>query len=157
MKKNCLMDFEVAVCAWVLRLVESRDLPAIATAALSNGMDGQSLRELAGLSQVDSSDARPVFERVIRESGRSLPDRREAAVTYAKCLAQLTLAGEMTPRECARKIWTAASAVKDQSFHDLDPFVYAASEYDDRRGDQALFDTAILQAAQDLVNLGRAI
>jgi hypothetical protein len=150
--KNCLADLDVAVCAWVLGLLDSKDLPTIATAALSNGMDGQRLRELAGLSPMDLADAGEMLESAIREVGWRLPGRRQAAVEYARCVAQLVLTGDVTPGDGARLIWRASLAVQDRSFHDLDPFVYAASEYDERPADRALFDAAIMQAARRLAS-----
>jgi hypothetical protein len=130
---NCLADLDVAVGIWVLGLLDSRDLPAVATAALSMGTDSQCLRELSGLSPVDLAEAGEIFEKAIRELGWGIPDRRSAAALYARCIAQLILSGDVTPRDGAKMLWRASVAVHDRSFHELDPFVYASSEYDARQ------------------------
>jgi hypothetical protein len=150
--KSCLADLDVAVGAWVLGLLDSRDLPNIATAALSKGLDGQRLRELAGLSPADIAEASGIFESAIHEVGWTIPDRRQAAARYARCVAQLIVAGDVAPGDGAKALWRASLAVQDHSFHDLDPFVYAGSEYDDRPADRALFDAAILEEARRWVS-----
>jgi hypothetical protein len=73
-----------------------------------------------------------MFERAIQELGWKTPDRRSAAARYARCVSQLILKGEVTPYDGARGVWEACLAVRDTSFHDLAPFIYAGSEYRDR-------------------------
>jgi hypothetical protein len=127
---SCFADPQAAVAAWVPGLLPSHDLPSVATAMLVRGMDGRSL--LAGLSPVDTAEARGMFERAIQELGWKTPDRRSAAARYARCVSQLILKGEVTPYDGARGVWEACLAVRDTSFHDLAPFIYAGSEYRDR-------------------------
>jgi hypothetical protein len=145
---NCLADLDVAASDWVLGLLDSRDLPTVATVALSKGIDGQHLRKLAGLSPVDLAEAGEIFEKVIREPRWAIPDRRTAATRYARYVAQLILSGDVTPRDGATTLWRASLAVHDRSFHELDPFVYKSREYDDRPADHAFFDAAIVEEAK---------
>jgi len=60
----------------------------------------------------------------------------------------LILNGEVTPYDGARALWEASLAVRDRSFHDLDSFIYASSEYHNRPEDRAMFDTAIVEEAK---------
>ena len=97
---------------------------------------------------MDIAEAGEIFERAIRELGWVIPDRRSAAARYARCVAQLILSGDVAPRDGAKTLWRDSLAVHDRSFHELDPFIYASSEYDDRPEDFAFFDAAIVKEAK---------
>jgi hypothetical protein len=128
--------------------VDTQKLPNFAAAALSQGTDCQALRELAGLSSVDVTEAGKLLERAVHELGLTVPDKPTAALRYAICVSRLILSNEVAPYEAAMALWDASLAVGDSSFHELDAFIYAASEYVDRPSDRALFDSAIVAAAQ---------
>lgn len=42
--------------------------------------------------------------------------------------------------------------LSDEGIPELDPFVYAASEWEDRPNDRRFFENAIVDIAKDLVN-----
>jgi hypothetical protein len=63
-------------------------------------------------------------------------------------LASLICGGELEPYAGARKIWHLAQAVNEEAFHDLDPFIYAASEYQERPSDRPHFAAEIVNEAR---------
>ena len=64
-------------------------------------MDCPALRELAGLTRPTLRDAGQVFEKMIRELGRSLPTRGETGWRLAQALAVSVVSGEIPFREAA--------------------------------------------------------
>jgi hypothetical protein len=149
---KCLSDLRGAIAAWVLGLLVADDLPAIATTALVDGFDNSWLCQLAGLSSPRMVDASELLQRGLEECGWTIPDKRLAALQYASCVSRLILARTIAPHEGADAIWRASIAVDDTTFHDLDLFVYATSEFEDRPADRPLFENAILQEAARWAN-----
>lgn len=145
---NCFHDSDATVGAWVLGILDPRDLPDFATALLVRGLDGRYLRELAGLLPVDVAEADRLFREAIQELRWSIPDRGTAARSYARCISRFILNGEITPYEGAQALAEASIEVRDKTFHELDPFIYTSSEYRDRPQDRAMFDAAIVDAAK---------
>jgi hypothetical protein len=145
---SCENDLHAAVAAWVLGFIDVQDLPRVATEALSRGTDGLALRQLAGLTPVEIDEATNLFSRALHELGFPIPDKRRAALQYAARVSSLIVAREITPYHGAKSLWRASLAVGDRSFHELDPFIYAASEYEDRPEDRALFEASILEEAK---------
>ena len=71
---------------------------------------------------------------------------------YAKEVSSQILSGSIPPLEGASLIWRAHINSEEENFHDLDGFIYAASETDDRLEDKALFDQGILKEARRVVD-----
>lgn len=69
--------------------------------------------------------------------------------SFAIDIALRITSGETSPHEGARRIWAAAQLLPD--VHEYDPFIYAASEYEDRPADRSLFEAAIRDAARRLL------
>lgn len=145
---RCLDDLRGGVAAWALGLVLARDLPQIGVTALCRGLDNEWFRELAGLSSSDVEDAEKLLRRALEECGWGVPDKYAAVREYATCVSRLIVSGEVTPPDGARALWSASLAVGDDDFHELDPFIYASSEYDDRPADRPLFERGILAEAK---------
>jgi hypothetical protein len=93
-----------------------------------------------------------MFERAIQELGWDIPDRAAAAAACARCISRLILNGEVTPPDGARALWEASIAVEDPSFRELDPFIYASSEYDEGSEDSATIDGWVVEAAKRWVD-----
>jgi len=144
---RCLSELRGAIAAWVLGLLVADDLPTVATTALVDGLDNSWLRQLAGLSSPTMIDASELLQRGLEECGRAIPDKRSAALQYASCVSRLILTRTITPSDGANAIWRASIAVGDTSFHELDLFIYASSEYEDRPADRPMFDGAIVNEA----------
>src|SRR3954469_22432913 len=146
-------DLRSAQMLWALGLLEPSDLPGVATKSLVAGLDTPSLRILAGSDGEESLTLNKLFEQVLSEVGLSPLTRAEAARRYAAVISGRILRGEVTPIEGARLIVAADRRVDDRNFHDLDPFIYCESEYDDpERRDH--FDRQIREEASRWVGRG---
>jgi hypothetical protein len=66
----------------------------------------------------------------------------------------LILDGKLDPYIGARLLWKASVNNDIDHEHELDPFIYAASEYEDRPEDREGFKRAIIEEARDLVRRG---
>jgi hypothetical protein len=149
---RCLDDLRGAVAAWVLGLLESHVLPQVAARALAENLDNIWLRELAGLSSPRADGANELLKRALDAANVNIPDKRTAALHYAQSMSRLIGSGRVTPYVGAQAIWRASIAVGDPSFHELDAFIYAASEYEDRPADRNVFDAMIVREAGNWAN-----
>ncbi len=140
-------DLKAIQVRWVLGLVSGKDLPSIATTLLTQGIESKSLVELAGLSRTEAG-APDLFEQALHELGCIVMEPTEALKHYAKTVSASILARETSPLDGARRIWRATLYVGAHGFHDLDPFVYAASEAESRPQDRELFERAIIDEAR---------
>ncbi|KAA3611947.1 MAG: hypothetical protein DWQ01_07645 [Planctomycetota bacterium] len=143
------MDLIVSKAA--LGFFLSDDLPKIGVQALEHGWDSPSLRILAGLYQSEAEEAKRMFTRALSELGITIPTKRNAALNLAKETAKNILAGMTEAYPGAKEIWNLTLSALDEDLHELDPFVYAASEWEDRPEDRPFFEKAIVSAAKDLV------
>lgn len=132
---------------WILGLISSEELPELATGLLSRGIESSSLIELAG-SASHATGMRDLFNEALDELGCRTMEATEALRVYARAVSTSILEGETPPVEGARSIWRATLLVRAHGWHELDPFIYAASEAEDRPEDRELFERAILEEAK---------
>ena len=135
----------------LLHFVGPAALVSAAADALGQGVDSPSIRQLAGMDSGEGDDVRAVFDTALRELGIEKPSPREATMLIAAEVARRIEASTVSPYEGAKEIWHLAVGLHPEHFPELDPFVYAASEWDERPRDQQLFAAGILAAAHDLV------
>jgi hypothetical protein len=121
-------SWDVVAAKWVLGRLPTQALPVIATDALVSGLDSQALRELAGELQPTDEDSGPLFEEILDEIGVGIPDRSRAGLVLATAYAAQIVDGTLSPYEGARHIWRIELDVEGL-MHDLGPFVYWASEW----------------------------
>lgn len=133
---------------WVLGIILSDDLPDIAIEALSAGIESRSLIDLAGLNRSETDEARKLFGQALIELGCQNMEKATALRHYAKIVSATILASDVTPFEGAKKIWQVWLETHLYGFHDLDGFIYAASEWEDRPEDKAFFEGKILEEAK---------
>ncbi len=143
------LEFVAAKAALELALPE--DLPEAAVAALEDGLDSPALRGLAGLSSMELDDARPLFHRALAELNLAMPSPEEAVRRMAREVATEVVDGTVAPYQGAKRIWELALRVPEERFSELDSFVYAASEWEDRPEDREHFEEAIVCAAEALL------
>ncbi|HEX8172202.1 MAG TPA: hypothetical protein VF824_16830 [Thermoanaerobaculia bacterium] len=132
-----------------LRLIAGTDLPNVAREALSDGYDSRSLRILA-VSDNDP-DVDRLFDDALAEAGFAPLSPREAALAYARSICERILLGEIRPYDGAKAIWRVSLDVGGTLVPELDPFIYAASESEDRPEDCEFFDEEIKKQALQLV------
>lgn len=144
---------EVAAARVVLDLLRPEDIADVAGSALEDGCDSYSLRMLAGLTLAEAGEARSMFHRSLSELGIPVPSRRDAVMRLARGTAEGILGGTTDAYEGAKQIWSLALRVPDEDLPELDSFVYAASEWEDRPEHRRTFNEGIVAAARALVSI----
>jgi hypothetical protein len=142
------MDIHLANALWTLDLLAPEDLPDVALKALDKGMDSPATRALASLVGNEVDEGPAIFESALKELGVPTMNRKEAAREYAIAVSKMILFGELTPQDGANRLWEASIRVQDPDFHDLDTFVYSASELQSRPEDSDFFNLEILNEAR---------
>lgn len=142
------MDALFVQALWVLGLLAADRLPEVARGALEAGLDSPSLRMLASLMPNELAEAPDLFVRSWTELGFLPMSRPAAARKYAIVVSGQIASGVITPEDGAKKIWDASVRVNDPSFHELDTFIYAASELQSRPEDRDFFNGEILKEAK---------
>ena len=75
----------------------------------------------------------------------------QALEIYTTHFANQILSKAIEPYLGARAIWKASSKAKIVGYHGVDPFIYAASEFEDRPGERSFFEAAITEEAKQWV------
>ena len=102
------------------------------------------------MTQAEVDEAGPLVDRALAEVGAPGRTQRAAVLRLAREVAKAISADAMRPYDGAKQIWELTLRVPAEHFPDLDPFVYAASEWEDRPEDRPLFDQGIRAAAAEL-------
>ena len=123
-----------------------------ATRALQEGVDSPSIRRLAGMDGADGEDIRDALRAVLAELAIAMPTEREAAILVSTEIAGRIVQGTVPPYDGAKDIWSIARGLSPADLPELDAFVYAASEWEDRPRDRNRFAAGIVAAARDLVD-----
>lgn len=142
---------KIGVCNHVLGLTFAEQYADIALQALEAGYDSPSLRFLAGLPAIAAAEASVLFDRCMAELSLPRPSRRDAVRQLAKIAAAQILDGATTPYQGAKEIWSLSLHLVGERLPELDPFVYAASELEDRPEDHLVFEKGVMAAARDFV------
>ena len=147
------MKLEVAEALLYCGELRREELPAIAVELLEAGTDTPTVRNLAGLTAAELSEAHDLFRHVLRELGRGTPTRGTAATAIARHLASLAV----TPGASLRRVAAdgARLAIALDYHAALMPFYIADDEYDCpgiwTRGD---VDEELLREAKMLLEQG---
>ncbi len=136
----------------LLGLIDVAGLSSAALAALEDDLDVPSLVALAGLSKnADEQEARSLFDRALGELNMTAPSRRDAVLCLSEQFAHRIVRGTIAPYEGAKRIWDLTRRGGTERIHELDPFIYAASEWEDRPEDRVRFERAIIDEARALI------
>lgn len=65
------MDLDTTEVLWTLKFLRDKDLPLIACDMLLAGLDNEPLRRLAGLSDYELSESKPLLGAVLEQLGRT--------------------------------------------------------------------------------------
>jgi hypothetical protein len=149
-----VMNLRMARTLYALGRLDKALLPGVALVAMNDGLDAPALRQLAGLAKFDLELAPRLFEQALKEVGMPTPERMAAAREYAVLLSRQMIAGEVSPEDGARKLWDVASDIGIDQFHDLDAFIYCASEIPSRPLERRIFVSEILREAADWASKG---
>lgn len=132
-----------------LGLTGTVELRSVADAALRDGIDAPSLVALMG---AHDDEARAVFDRVLDELHVSKPTVREAVLRLARDAASEIVGGAVAPYTGAKRIWDLTLRAPNERIPELDPFIYAASEWEERPDDRIRFERDILSEARAFTN-----
>jgi hypothetical protein len=135
----------------VLGVASAAELREWAVRALSSGDDTPSLRMLAGSTASDDDGVMDWFERSSTELGVQAVSRVEAVHHLAMDMARHIQEERMTAIEGARRIWALTVLVPEHRFDELGPFIYSASEWDERPEEHEMITGWILAAAADFL------
>jgi len=133
---------------WLLGFLRIEELPDIAASALANGFDSESILKLAICSKDEIEEIERLFMQVLKEGGGGTMSKVDALKHYAKQISASILTKETSPLKGATLIWNATLNAQVPNFHELDCFIYAASEIEDRPSDKEFFETAITEEAK---------
>lgn len=141
------MHLQEAQALWTLGLLPREAMPSVAVDTLERGFDHPALRALAGLTKAEFDEAAALFEKSLVGLGMQPIPKMEALRVYTRWMSRRILAQEITPYDGASLIASAALQVDEGRTHEVDPFIYAADEYEDRPEDRDFFAKAILEEA----------
>ena len=139
-------NLEKAEILFALGLLPAEQLSDVAVGALQEGVTSGALIQLAGLLSVEVDDAPRLFLEALRELGRAVPSKHAALHAYALAICEEIVVDNSTGYDAAKRIW-AARRTANVDCHQVDPFVYAASEYEDRPKERDFFSKAIVDEA----------
>jgi hypothetical protein len=137
----------------MLDLLNPEILPMLASQALDLGLETEAVVQLAGVNPSDHTQARTLFARILRENNPSDLSTIDALRLYADLISRTIIEGRIAAIAGARLIWAAVRQAGIDGFHDLDPFVYAASEAQDRPADEEFFADAVRKEATNRVKI----
>jgi hypothetical protein len=97
------MDLELLLARFSVGQVSEDELISAAVEALESGLDGQALRELAGVIPVERDRARPLFELAVQELGLRVPEVADAVRLFAHHIAREAMTGgrDLMEASCA--------------------------------------------------------
>ena len=145
---NNTFNIVQAESMWLLGLLRNEELPDLAIDAISKGYESESTLQLAVCAKDDSEEIERLFRQMLVEGGGGGMSKIDALKHYAKQISSSILSEKTPPLEGARLIWDATLNAQVNNFHDLDSFIYAASEMEDRPSDKAFFEKAIIDEAK---------
>jgi hypothetical protein len=145
---NAIFDITRAESLRTLGFLTSDELVRMAEGAVAGGCDNENIFQLSICSPNERDEANALFEKVKLDYGSSSMTMLEALHEYARFTAASILNEEISPSDGAKLIWKATLAAKLPDFHELDGFIYAASEIDDRPSERPLFEAGILREAE---------
>ncbi|MFE5614954.1 hypothetical protein [Streptomyces sp. NPDC056524] len=133
----------------------TEDLPMIAALAVADGLDSQSLIELAGLSRRDPpADIRDLFMQTMAELGLSVPGVEEAWRERMLEAAEGMLSGSLTHYEASSEIyWCACHLDRTDTANELvNLFMGLWSNWEDWPDGRASIERDMRVAAADLLH-----
>lgn len=140
-------SFQSVIARYELGLLLPEDLADVATQLISSGKESKSLVQLATLSRDDTRDARKLLECALHELGYPKITKKWAMSQFAQDVSKEIIAGAVSPLEGAKLIWKTCRDKCEDETHDYDPFIYAASEMEDRPRHFRHFEKCIMNEA----------
>ncbi len=148
------VELKTAAAFYTLGLLTSEELVEIGTEALGHGVDTPAIRTLAGLADSEISEARLLFEQVVRDSGEDGLVLEQAALIAGSFVARRIVAREVSPRSGAKEIEAIYSASNYATELGSIGLLYDEYAWDEPRSSEEI-DRDVLKEAQLLVERSR--
>lgn len=145
-----IAEIELALARLVIGSQPPEDLPDLATAAMVNGLDSPSLRQLAGTSRRDYQDARDLFLSAVDELGITQPTPDLARWHLVRHWATEMVEGRLSAIKGSRLIWWEAWEHLGRP-DSLTAFVGLASEWEDDEVHRSQYEADMLDEARRLL------
>ncbi|MDA8445727.1 hypothetical protein [Paracidovorax valerianellae] len=139
-------DSKRAVALKKLGVLSSDELFNMAEVAVAQGCDNPLIIRLS-MCESSEDEINYQLDEIEKQCGLTAMTVVDALRFYSKEVSGLILSGGLSPRDGANILWRAQINSKIEDFHELDGFIYAASEMDDRPEDKKLFEDGILREA----------
>jgi len=151
-----LDELREPLARWDLGLVAPESVPALATAALQRGCTTPEIAVLGGLRDLLRADIEDELRDLLRRVGWSRPTREEAIKTIADDVATQIVEVAVAVSDGAHELWQFANLAGfgGPLWTQLSPFVGLASERDDHEPQRPALETAIVDAARQLLASG---
>jgi hypothetical protein len=142
--------------AWTLDLLvlgmqPPEELPVIATNALVEGIDSESLRELAGTLPIQYQNARDLFLSAMSELNIAIPSEQQARWSAVRHWAIDMVEGRLDPRAASGLIHWDGSNELDQP-KSLTVFVALEDEWDEDEARRPEIEQTMMEAAKDFLD-----
>jgi hypothetical protein len=145
-------NLQIAEALWALGMLPTEDIPDLAADAIAQGIESEDLMKLAGCSPQEGQEIARLFDNCLKQKGGGM-SKMHALKLCAKMVSQQILESKVTAQDGAKEIWRATLKARIDGFHELDAFIYAASEMEDRPLERNLFEKAIIEEARRWCNL----
>ena len=138
-----------ACILWRMGELDSDSLPEVGQMALAEDIDSADIRTLSSLQRDESREAVKYFERICEEVWQRAPfSTQRPFKLFVQLVSRRILTKEIGAYDGARKIWEASLRAGKDDAKIADPFVYAASEMEERPTDRQFFVRAIESEAR---------
>jgi hypothetical protein len=134
----------------VLGMQPPEELPRIATNALGEGFDSESLRELAGMLPYQYQNARELFLSVMRELDIPIPSEDQARWNAVRHWALDMVEGRLDPRAASGLIHWDGWNELDQP-KSLAIFAEMEDEWDEHEARRSEIEQTMIEAAKSLL------
>jgi hypothetical protein len=135
----------------VLGMQSPEELPNIARKALVEGIDSQSLRELAGTLPIHYQSARDLFLSAMRELDIPIPSEQQARWSAVRHWARDMVDGRLDPRAASGLIHWDGWNELDQP-KSLTVFVGLEDEWDEHEESRPEVEHAMVEAAKTFLD-----
>jgi hypothetical protein len=139
-----------AAAYWAFGLLSSDKLPGVALEALEHGVESPSMIELASADAVPNPSLHRLFEKVLRELGRSPLTKPEAGRMIAREYAEQICRGTIVPVEGAQAIWRISLECEELR-SELGIFGGRVTEYADLPAERESISEMIVSEARKLI------
>jgi hypothetical protein len=145
---NNIFNLARAEALQKLGILTNKELIDMAMDAISGGCDNENVFQLSICNVNENDEINTYFAKLKTKLGGESMTMLDALRIYAKETSAEILSGKVSPGDGAKMIWRAHLSANLPTYHDLDGFIYAASEMDDRPADKELFEEGIIKESK---------